>query len=84
MEVETAVECPRPEKKQLTKEEAEQRERSARHYLNPDIRAYECVCGHWHLGKSKAAFNRRLKGTINAGNNKARTESRRRDRRRKR
>ena len=79
-----ATECPRPDKRKLTQAEAEAHVKNARRYLNPDIRAYQCVCGHWHVGKSKEALNKRIKRVIGSGNHKQTIEKRRNQRRGKR
>lgn len=62
--------CPRPEKRKFTQAEAEQTAKDARKGLNPDIQAYKCECGAWHIGKSKVLFSKRVRRVIQAGNHR--------------
>lgn len=77
----TTTECPRPDKRKLTQEEAEAHVSYARRNLNPDIRAYQCACGAWHVGKSKTEFNKRVKRVVSSGTHKYRTQQARNGRR---
>lgn len=76
--------CPRPDKRKLTQEEAEAHVTNARRHLNPDIRAYQCECGAWHVGKNKVAFEKRVKGVVGSGNHKRFEQERRNQKRGKR
>lgn len=76
-----ATECPRPDKRKLTREQAESHVKTARKNLNPDIRAYQCICGDWHVGKNKAAFDKRLKQIIKSSNYKQQKDRARNDKR---
>jgi hypothetical protein len=78
------TQCPRPDKRKLTRAEAEAHVQDARRYLNPDIRAYQCVCGAWHVGKNLDAFRKRVKGVVGSGNHKYHIEQNRRKKRGKR
>lgn len=73
--------CPRPDKRKLTREEAEAHVNVARRKLNPDIRAYQCACGAWHVGKNLQAFDKRVKGIVGSGTHKFYNEQRRNQRR---
>jgi hypothetical protein len=75
------TECPRPDKRKLTQAEAEAHVKDARRTLNPDIRAYQCKCGAWHVGKDQAAFRNRVKFVVGSGNHKRFQEERRNQRR---
>jgi hypothetical protein len=75
------TECPRPDKRKLTQAEAEEHVKKARYTLHPDIRAYQCKCGAWHVGKSAAAFSSRVKFAVGSGNHKMQHENRRNSRR---
>lgn len=75
------TQCPRPDKRKLTKAEAETHVCDARRYLNPDIRAYQCECGAWHVGKNLDAFRKRVKGAVGSGNHKNRIEQQRNQKR---
>ena len=66
----TKQECPHPWKEQLTEADARKRESWGRSALNPDIRAYECRCGVWHIGKSRRAFDKRVKRAVHSGSHK--------------
>jgi hypothetical protein len=79
MEIGTA--CPRPDKRKLTREEAEAHVSVARRKLNPDIRAYQCACGAWHVGKDLDAFRKRVKGVVGSGNHKQFEQKRRNQKR---
>lgn len=81
MSTATITECPRPDKRKLTEAEAKAHVGYARHNLNPDIRAYQCACGAWHVGKSKVEFNKRLKRVVSSGSHKYRVEQSRNGRR---
>lgn len=84
MEERTMTDCPRPDKRKLTREEAEAHVKRARYTLNPDIRAYQCACGAWHVGKNLKAFEKRVKGVVGSGNHKRMQQERRNQKRRKR
>lgn len=78
------TDCPRPDKDELTRDQAEERARWAQKNHNPDIRAYLCVCGAWHIGKSRTALNKRIKRVVGSGNHKHWTQNSRNDARRRR
>lgn len=79
MEVRTT--CPRPDKRALTEDDAKAHVEVARRKLNPDIRAYQCACGAWHVGKNLQAFEKRIKGVVGSGNHKRFEQERRNQRR---
>jgi hypothetical protein len=84
MQERETITCPRPDKRKLTREEAEAHVKDARRKLNPDIRAYQCACGDWHVGKNLQAFNKRIKGVVGSGNHKRFEQERRNQKRGKR
>lgn len=80
----TTKECPRPEKMKLAQNDAEQRAKALRNQW-PDIVAYHCECGAWHLGNNQRRFTKRVRTAINTGNQKRRhtkERTKRRERRR--
>lgn len=83
-EIGTEVECPRPDKNARTQEDAIEYAKWARKNLHPDIAAYKCECGAWHVGKSKAMFNKRLRTVMSKGRHRQRLDRQRTDVRRKR
>ena len=73
--------CPHPHKEQMTQDEAKGRESWGRSALNPDIRAYQCVCGAWHIGKSRAELDKRIKRAVSSGSHKHRNAQKKRRKR---
>ena len=71
------TECPRPEKKQLTRAEAFATLAEVRREVNPAIEAYQCACGHWHHGRSKKRFDNHLKRVLRSGQHKHRQQQQR-------
>lgn len=69
--------CPRPDKKALTSQEAQLYAERDQARLNPDIRPYACVCGAWHVGKSRAAFDKRVAAFIKASDRRNARNNRR-------
>lgn len=66
----TRTQCPRPDKKALSREEALERVRIERHTVNFQLEAYQCPCGAWHLGKSKQRLNKQINRVVHSGNHK--------------
>ena len=75
------TECPRPEKKRLTRAEAFDTLAEVRREVNPSLVAYECPCGAWHHGRSKERFYKHLWLVLNSGRHKHRQQQQRRRRR---
>lgn len=73
--------CPRPEKiRHATKQAALAAIRSLNKAGrgNPDMTAYRCVCGSWHIGHDLAKFTYRIRRAVRAGNRTSRQRRRRR------
>ena len=75
-----SAECPRPEKVAFPNHHAAAQHAAWHQHKTPDLRAYECVCGAWHVGKYRplVSFDNRMKAALVSGTATT-TESRRRD-----
>jgi hypothetical protein len=62
--------CPRPEKRAYPTEEAALRHRNRLRFGadgSPDLAAYRCSCGMWHVGHSRERLNRRIGAALRHG-----------------
>lgn len=76
------ADCPRPEKHRHPTRDAAQAAIVSLYRAgkgNPDLVAYQCVCGAWHVGHNLAHFRKRIRRALAAGNRTtSRTQGRRR------
>jgi hypothetical protein len=59
--------CPRPEKVRYPDKAAAKqaiRELYAKGRGNPDLMAYPCVCGAWHVGHNLTRFKQRIRRSL--------------------
>lgn len=68
--------CPRPDKAPLERDAAEAEAAFLRGKGHPDIRAYECACNAWHVGKNKRETAKRARRVIASANYRMRKDRR--------
>lgn len=77
------MDCPHPAKQRHASKAAAVASIRSRYKAgkgNPDLTAYLCVCGAWHVGHSVKLFGKRIKRAVDAGNRTSRRTRKQRKR----